>query len=143
MNDVTMDYKEIAKKTIQHLYSAHALIRASGIDPSLIALAELYVSQLNGCAYCCAYHAQELRDMGVAQTLIDKIPGYKHSNAFSEKQKLILEWTEAITGLSDKVECIKAQLAEHFNDREIVELTTSISLMGALNRLRIALGEKV
>ncbi|PKF36309.1 carboxymuconolactone decarboxylase family protein [Acinetobacter proteolyticus] len=138
-----MDYKDLAKKTIQHLYSAHASIRASGIDPSLIALAELYVSQINGCAYCCAYHAQELRDMGVEQTLIDKIPGYKHSNAFSEKQKLVLEWAEATTTLSDKVEYIKAQLAEHFNEREIVELSSSIALMGALNRLRMALGEKV
>ncbi|EOR09677.1 MULTISPECIES: carboxymuconolactone decarboxylase family protein [Acinetobacter] len=138
-----MDYKEIAKKTIQHLYSAHTSIRASGIDPSLIALAELYVSQVNGCAYCCAYHAQELRDMGHEQGLIDKIPGYKHSNAFSEKQKLVLEWAEATTTLSDKVEYIKAQLAEHFNEREIVELTTSITLMGALNRLRITLGDLV
>lgn len=138
-----MDYKDIAKKTIQHLYAAHASIRSSGIDPSLIALAELYVSQNNGCAYCCAYHAQELRDMGVAPALIDKIPGYKHSNAFSEKQSLVLAWAEAMTHLSDQLESIKSQLPMHFNDREIVELTSSIALMGGLNRLRIALGEKV
>ncbi len=137
-----MEYKEVAKKTINLLYSAHASIRTSGIDPQIVALAELYVSQINGCAYCCAFHAQELRDMGVSQEVIDKIPGYKHSNVFSKKQFLALELAEAVTFLSEKIETVKAHLAEYFNEREIVELTTSISLMGALNRLRITLGDK-
>jgi len=48
-----------------------------------------------------------------------------------------------MTHLSDQLESIKSQLPMHFNDREIVELTSSIALMGGLNRLRIALGEKV
>ncbi|GAA5585896.1 hypothetical protein Acal01_01030 [Acinetobacter calcoaceticus] len=80
--------------------------------------------------------------MGVSQEVIDKIPGYKHSNVFSKKQLLALELAEAVTFLSEKIETVKAHLAEYFNEREIVELTTSISLMGALNRLRITLGDK-
>lgn len=88
------------------MYSAHASIRSSGIDPQLIALAELYVSQINGCAYCCAFHAQELRDMGISQEVIDKIPGYKHSNVF-QKQFLALELAEAVTFLSEKIEPVK------------------------------------
>lgn len=137
-----MDYKEISQKTIGHLYSAHSSIRASSIAPELIALAELYVSQVNGCAYCCAFHSKELRDIGVAQEIIDKIPGYKHSNAFSDKQKIVLEYARAITFLSDEIATIRSNLTHFFNEKEVVELTASISLMGALNRLRIALGDK-
>jgi len=37
---------------------------------------------------------------------------------------------------------ILADLQGAFNDREIIELTTSISLMNALNRLRVSLGDK-
>lgn len=51
-----MNYKEIAKETIRNLYRAHNSIRKSGIDEKLIALVELRVSQINGCAYCCSYH---------------------------------------------------------------------------------------
>ena len=80
-----MEYRDIAKKTIGNLYLAHSSIRISGIEPQLIALAELYVSQIHGCAYCCAYHTQELRGMGFSEELIDKIPGFKHSKSFSEK----------------------------------------------------------
>jgi len=139
----TVEYKEISKKTIGHLYSAHSSIRSSDLDPKLIALAELYVSQINGCAYCCAFHSKELRDFGIAQEVIDQIPGYKHSKTFTEKQKIVLEFASAITSLNDpkQIEVTRESLAQHFSEKEIVDLTASISLMGALNRLRITLGD--
>lgn len=138
-----MDYKEISKKTIGHLYQAHTSIRQSGFDNQLIALAELRTSQLNGCAYCCAYHANELRELGMEQTNIDKIPGYRHSIVFDKKQQLVLQWTDAVTKLSDDLENIKQEMELYFSERELVELTSSISLMNSLNRLRIIFGEKV
>lgn len=137
-----MDYKNIAKRTVGHLYQAHESIRNSEIDNRLIALAELRISQLNGCAYCCSFHSAELRDMGIEQTLIDKIPGYKHSASFSPKQLLVLKWTDAVTNLTDNIDNVLGELQSEFSEKEIVELTSSISLMNALNRLRISLGEK-
>ena len=70
--------------------------------------------------------------------IIDNIPGYKHSNAFTNKQRLILEYAEAIKFLSEKIETLRESLTE----KELVDLTASISLMGALNRLRITLGDR-
>ncbi|MBK1895881.1 carboxymuconolactone decarboxylase family protein [Chryseobacterium paridis] len=137
-----MDYKSIAKQTVGYLYQAHSSIRKSGIDNQLIALAELRISQLNGCAYCCSFHSQELRDMGLEQSLIDKIPGYKHSVSFNDKQVLVLKWADAITNLTEDIDDLLEELQSEFSEREIVELTSSISLMNALNRLRISLGEK-
>lgn len=74
--------------------------------------------------------------------IIDKIPGYKHSNAFTNKQRLILEYAEAIKFLSEKIETVRESLTDHFNEKELVDLTASISLMEALNRLRITLGDR-
>lgn len=137
-----MDYKSIAKQTVGHLYQAHSSIRNSEIDNQLIVLAELRISQLNGCAYCCSFHSGELREIGIEQSLIDKIPGYKHSVSFSEKQLLVLRWADAVTNLTEDIEYLLEELKSKFSEREIVELTSSISLMNALNRLRISLGEK-
>lgn len=137
-----MDYINISKEAIGFLYKSHASIRKSEIDVKLIALAELRTSQLNGCAYCCSFHANELREMGVSEGLIDKIPGYKHSKSFDEKQLLVLRWTDAVTLLSEDAEDIKQELEKHFMEKELVDLTASISLMNALNRLRVTLGEK-
>lgn len=137
-----MNYKEIAKETIGNLYRAHNSIRKSGIDEKLIALVELRVSQINGCAYCCSYHAKELSDFGFEQDVINRLSGWKHTNVFNDQQKLVLQWAEALTyGKDDWLE-IKAKLAKQFTEREIVELTASITLMNTLNKLRIALAEE-
>ncbi|PIF45134.1 AhpD family alkylhydroperoxidase [Chryseobacterium sp. 52] len=138
-----MDYKEISKKTVGYLYQAHSSIRNSEIDNKLIALAELRISQLNGCSYCCSFHANELREMGMDLALIDKIPGYKHSVSFDRKQILVLRWADAVTNLDGDMESLLEDLKQEFSEKEIVDLTSSISLMNALNRLRISLGEKV
>lgn len=138
-----MDYKSVSKDVIGHLYKAHHSIRVAEIDEKLVALAELRVAQLVGCAYCCAYHSGELRDMGIEQSVIDKIPGWRHSTAFDAKQLLVLEWTEALSAPSGDLEAVRARLAEVFTEKELVDITASISLMNALTRLRVALGGKV
>ncbi|HEY8957329.1 carboxymuconolactone decarboxylase family protein [Chitinophaga sp.] len=137
-----MDYKAISKETIGFLYQSHASIRKSGLDNKLIALAELRVSQLNGCAYCCSFHNAELRQMGLSQDTLDRLPGWKHSKAFDHLQQLVLLWAEAITLMQDDLQPIREMLGKQFTQKEVVELTASISLMNALNRLRITLGEK-
>ncbi|MBV8325099.1 carboxymuconolactone decarboxylase family protein [Chryseobacterium sp.] len=137
-----MNYKEIAKETIGNLYKAHTSIRKSGIDEKLIALAELRVSQINGCAYCCSYHAKELSDFGFEQDVINRLPGWKHTHAFNEKQKLVLSWAEALTYHDPDLSELREKLSQDFTDREIVELTAGITLMSALNKLRISLAKK-
>ncbi|CAI8768865.1 Alkylhydroperoxidase AhpD family core domain-containing protein [Chryseobacterium sp. IT-36CA2] len=137
-----MNYKDIAKETIGNLYRAHNSIRKSGIDEKLIALVELRVSQINGCAYCCSYHAKELSDFGFEQDTINRLPGWKHTNAFNDQQKLALSWAEVITSGNDQWNKIKEQLKLYFNEQEIVELTASITLMNTLNKLRITLAEE-
>lgn len=137
-----MNYKEIAKETIGHLYKAHTSIRKSGIDEKLIALIELRISQINGCAYCCSYHAEELVNLGFEQDTINRLPGWKHTHAFDAKQKLVLSWAETVIHSTDNWHEIKEKLAEHFSEQEIVELTASITLMNTLNKLRITLAEE-
>ena len=136
-----MNYKDISKETIGHLYKAHSSIRKSGIDEKLIALAELRVSQINGCAYCCSYHAKELLNFGIEQDTINRLPGWKHTNAFDARQKLVLNWAEAMTNPHDDWQGIKEKLSQYFTEREIIDLTASITLMSTLNKLRITLAK--
>jgi AhpD family alkylhydroperoxidase len=136
-----MNYQEISKETIGHLYKSHQQIRKSEIDIRLVVLAELYVSQMNGCAYCCILHSNELRELGMEQGIIDKIPGWKYTTAFDGKERLVLQWAAAITRMTDNFEELKIQMQASFSEKELVDLTASISLMNALNRLRITLGD--
>jgi AhpD family alkylhydroperoxidase len=136
-----MDYIKISQETIGHLYKAHTSVRKSEIDIKLLALTDLRVSQLNGCAYCCSFHSNELREFGIEQNLLDKLSGWKLSDAFDEKQKLALEWAEAITKMETDLTAIRKRLEIVFTEKELVDLTASISIMNTLNCLRITLGD--
>lgn len=136
-----MDYIKISQETIGHLYKAHTSVRKSEIDIKLLALTDLRVSQLNGCAYCCSFHSNELREFGIEQNVLDKLSGWKLSDAFDEKEKLVLEWAEAITKMETNLTAIRKRLEIVFTEKELVDLTASISIMNTLNRLRITLGD--
>ncbi|WP_281634268.1 carboxymuconolactone decarboxylase family protein [Flavobacterium luteolum] len=136
-----MDYIKISQETIGHLYKAHSSVRKSEIDIKLLALTDLRVSQLNGCAYCCSFHSNELRQFGIEQNVLDKLSGWKLSDVFDEKQKLALEWAEVITKMETDLSTCKKKLEIVFTEKELVDLTASISIMNTLNRLRITLGD--
>ena len=78
----------------------------------------------------------------MAQNIIDQLPEWKYASVFDHKQKLVLQWAESITRMPPDLHELKTQLGVHFNEKELVDLTASISLMNALNRLRITLGDK-
>ena len=136
-----MNYVEISKEPIGYLYKAYNSLKKSDLDPKLFALAYLRIAQLNGCAYCSGFHAQELRDLGMEQVVIDKLPGWKLSSSFNEQQKIVLEWAEAITLVKENVRALRDKVAKHFTERELVDITTGISLMNTLTRLRITLDD--
>ncbi|MGY0036338.1 carboxymuconolactone decarboxylase family protein [Pedobacter sp. NJ-S-72] len=73
--------------------------------------------------------------------MIDQLPGWKHSDAFDHKEKLVLQWAESITRMQGNLKDYRSQLEASFSEKEVVDLTASISLMNALNRLRITLGD--
>lgn len=136
-----MNYHEISKETFGLLYKTRASLNSSPLDPTLRVLAELRVSQLNGCAYCCGMHAEEARKIGIPQEKLDVLPAWHSSPSFSEEEELVLHWAEAVTFLDETIEIAKEQLLQVFSEREVVDLTACIGIMNALNRIAISLGD--
>ena len=63
------------------------------------------------------------------------------SDRFSEPEKLALEYADAMTATPvDVSDELFARLREHFDDRQLVELTTLISLENMRARFNWALG---
>lgn len=61
-----MNYTEISKEAFNSLYQTRVNFNSS-LNPAIRILAELRVSQINGCAYCCHLHSDEARKLGVSQ----------------------------------------------------------------------------
>lgn len=137
-----MNYANISKDTIGHLYKCHASLQKSELDARLRVLVELRTSQINGCAFCCGLHAEEARRLGIEQVKLDKLPGWRLSSVFDAREQLALGWTEAVTRMQGEETALLPRMKETFSEREVVDLTVAVSLMNALNRIAISLGDQ-
>ena len=134
-----MNYEKISEKTVKNIYAAHTSLAESPLEQKLRYLVELRVSQLNGCAFCCAVHSKEARKAGISEVQLDELPAWQYSSRFNAREKLVLAWGEAVTLSSSNQAELKPQLLSEFDEREFVDLTLAISLMNALNRMAITL----
>jgi len=134
-----MNYAEISKETIGFLYQSRASLGKSPLDAQIRILAELRVSQINGCAYCCSVHTEEARKLGFPQEKLDILPAWRNSKSFTEEERTVLEWVESVTHLDTDLEKIKERLSKIYSEKQIVDLTACIGIMNALNRIVISL----
>ena len=85
-------------------------------------------------------HVKEARIHGEQELRIYHIPIWRESTLFSETERAVLEWTEAVSklsehGIPDEIyDRVRAQLSE----TQITELTYAIGIINMWNRLNIS-----
>ena len=112
----------------------------SGLDKEIVELAKLRVSQINNCAFCLQIHLNVSRRLGIAQEKLDLVATWHEAGIFSERECAALAWAEALTHLAGHSVSDAAYDAvrQHFNESELVFLSTSIATINAWNRLGAA-----
>ena len=136
-----MDYLKISKEVIGPLYESYASLRKSSLNQGILALVELRVSQMNGCAYCCGLHSDEARKHGLEQKKLDVLPAWRTAKtSFTDEEHLALVWAEALTKNESSLE-LREQVARVYPEKELVDLTAAVSLMNGLNRIAMSLRE--
>lgn len=138
-----MNYAEISKHTISSLYKAYNSLNESPIDKNLKVLLEIRTSQINGCSYCCEMYFKDARKNNISQQKLDLLPVWYSTNGiFSEKEMVALKWCEAVTYCDpEELSGLREDLDNYFSEKEIVDITSCISIMNALNRIAISLRE--
>jgi AhpD family alkylhydroperoxidase len=113
-----------------------------GLDKTVSELVKLRVSQINGCAFCIAFHLKMLRGQGVAQGKLDLISAWQESGDYSPAERAALEWAEAMTHIAQAAPdgADYDALAQHFSRDQITALNISIAAINAWNRLGVAFG---
>lgn len=136
----------------EHIYQLHpALAKAlislgtaaadSNFSPLLVHLIKLRASQINGCAFCQRMHAEEARADGEKQLRLDLLAAWHEVDGlFDEREQAALKWTEILTqvAIAPVSDSQYAKLAEHFTEKEIVDLTSLIIAINGWNRIAIA-----
>ncbi len=134
-----LDYRAISPEPYKALAGVNAALLRAGLDRRLMDLLFLRVSQINGCSYCVDQHARDLRAEGESNERIDGLAAWRESPYFTEGEKAALEWAEALTHVdtTHAPDAAYVPLARHFDDKTIANITYTVALMNAWNRIAI------
>ncbi|HTA33269.1 MAG TPA: carboxymuconolactone decarboxylase family protein [Solirubrobacteraceae bacterium] len=99
------------------------------VPERLKGLAETKAAALASCEFCCDIASSIAREAGVSEHQLLALPRYAESVEFSELERLVLDYATAMTRtptcVSDE---LITSLREHFDERQLVELTHVIAL---------------
>ena len=136
---LSKSYRELAPALYEAQLNLWKQTRAAGLDPKLLELLDLRVSQLNGCAYCMDMHSTDLLKMGEAPRRLAVVPAWRETDLFTPKEQAALAWAEALTQLTHQPNMDQpfAGLKAHFTEAQIVALTFAIISINGWNRLGV------
>lgn len=134
-----LNYYPLFPEAFQKLTELEGLIKKSSLDPKLVHLIKLRVSQINRCAFCVDMHSKEAKIDQERELRLYHVAVWEESPLFTDKEKAALRWAEALTLLSTGPvsDQLYLETKNHFGDKEITELTMAISLINLWNRFAV------
>lgn len=111
-----------------------------GLDQALCELVKLRVSQINGCAFCLAYHLKLLRRLKVGQDRLDQLAAWREAEIFSPAERAALAFAEEMTRIAMALPDGRSYeaLGAYFSEKQIVGLGLVVAEINAWNRMAVA-----
>jgi len=111
------------------------------LDPDLKILAEAASAAMIGCSWCMDFGYYVAQSQGLDLAKLSEVPRWRDSTVFTERERRVLEYTEAVTATPPQVtdeqtEALRADLGED----GFVELTMMIAVENQRSRFNHALG---
>ena len=134
-----IDYIQKSPDLFKAYLAFSQAIRGSAIDAVTRNLVQIRASQMNGCAFCLDMHVKEAKIDGERELRLHHVAIWRESPLFSERERAALEWTEALTrlsdhGVSDEIyDAVRKQLSE----KDMSDLSFAIMAINGWNRLSI------
>ena len=114
--------------------------KSSPINPELRSLVTVRVSQINWCEFCVDINSATLAKRSGSFEKVDKLEQWQDSDLFDEKEKVVLEYTEAVTYTDRQVtDELVNRLKGFFDDDGVVELTGLIAFQNLSSKFNSAL----
>jgi AhpD family alkylhydroperoxidase len=114
--------------------------KSSPLSPVLRSLVTVRVSQINWCRFCVDINSATLAKRSGSMEKVEKLSQWKESNLFDKKEKVVLEYTEAVTYTDRQVtDELMQRLKDFFDDDGVVELTGLIAFQNLSSKFNSAL----
>jgi AhpD family alkylhydroperoxidase len=135
-----IDFKKLVPAAYRAMFTLETYVHQSGLEASLLELVKMRASQINGCAYCLDMHSKDARAAGETEQRLYLLSAWREAPVYSERERAALEWTEAVTLVSETHVPDDAfqRVRQHFSDEELVHLTMAIVAINGWNRLEVS-----
>lgn len=111
------------------------------VDWRLKVLAGLKAATLTNCEFCVDLGSQVARLSGFSDEHLLALPRYRESEVFTDLERLVLDYAVGMSRTPVEVpDELFAAVREHFDEAQIVELTSAIALENMRGRFNLALG---
>ncbi|WP_238418604.1 carboxymuconolactone decarboxylase family protein [Gordonia sp. 'Campus'] len=120
-----------------------ALLLSNRMDPKLKELAELKTAGLVSCEFCLDIGSALATGAGITERQLRDLPRYRESAAYTELEKLVIGYAEAMTltpAVGEDLAELRGRLAEHLSETQIVELAMTVAWENQRARLNQSLG---
>jgi len=121
------------------LHLGTAVRYQAALDGRSRELAICRVGQLNGARYEWDHHVPLARREGVSEEQLEALSDWPSSVHFDARQRALLAYADAMTRDVAVPDEIFDPLTEHFDEREVVELTATIAFYNMVSRFLVAL----
>ena len=138
--EARFNYVKVAPGAFKAMLGLGEYLHECGLEASLISLVDLRASQINGCAYCVDMHWKDLRAGGENEQRLYSLDVWRECPFYTERERAALEWTEAVTLLTNGhvPDEVYKEVRQHFNEKELADLTLVVVTINGWNRLNIA-----
>jgi AhpD family alkylhydroperoxidase len=117
-----------------------AVRKGHTVDERLKNLVELKGAQMIGCEFCVDLGSQICRNSGLSDEELLALPRYRHSDLFTEREKLALDYTVAVMRTPVEVtDELFARIKDQFSDEQLVEITALLTVVN-VDRFNAAFG---
>ena len=134
-----LDWYKISGGAYRAMAGLEGFVRDTGLDPALLHLIKMRVSQINGCAYCLDMHSKDARAAGETEQRLYELNAWRETPFYSEREGAALAWTEALTLIrkTHAPDDVYEEVRKRFSEEELVSLTIAIVAINGWNRLSI------
>jgi AhpD family alkylhydroperoxidase len=135
-----INYAKAAPGVYDAMDALEQYLQKCGLEESLLHLARLRASQVNGCAYCLDMHWKDLRAIGETEQRLYSLDAWRECPYYTDRERAALAWTEAVTLITNGhvPDSVYEEARQYFNEKELSDLTLAVAAINAWNRLSIA-----
>src|SRR3954465_6974253 len=132
-----VDLMHISPGIIQAMLGLERQVHQAGFDHRLLDLVRMRASQINRCAYCLDMHSKDARANGETEQRLYGLDAWRETPYYSAQERAALEWTEALTLVTE------SHVPDEVYERVHVLLRGVVRVPRRRRRLAVALEHRV